>query len=129
MDISLLAFGAAYHYGEPDKSEQVSEYNNFNPGLGFKLSMKVEDSYSETNINMVCGYYRNSIDNDSFFVGPGIEFGKDYGLQISIVHISGYYNTIYDTTVLIGGFYKYENFSFHSVFVGDGIGFYVEFEL
>lgn len=125
MDPSLMLFGAAYHWSEPGTADKVAEYSNFNPGLGLKLDFLADG----VKANIAGGAYRNSINEISHFFGPGMEIGDKYGFQVSMMYIDGYNNSLPPVLPVVGAFVRYKRVSLHSIYVGAGIGFYVEIKL
>lgn len=129
MDASLLLFGASHHYKAPSRSDNVAEYREFNPGLGLKLDWDAPEGPTYWRPNVSAGAYRNSIGRTSIFAGPGIEIGRNYGVQASLIYITGYNSVYMNVAAAPGAFIRADRYSLHCMWFGNAVALYGEIEL
>lgn len=128
MDASLLVFGAAYHFDNPTvEDDGVSEYREFNPGLGLRLDWEVGTPIVRG--GLIAGGYRNSFNERSYFGGVCAQAGDSVGVELALIRITGYWY-LEDRLYLVPGFYvKADRYSLHTLILDEALGFYVEIKL
>jgi hypothetical protein len=129
MEYSLLLFGAAVHWDNPAAYEEVAEYRSWNPGLGVQLSW-VDKDEGLLRYRVAAGAYQNSLDRLSVFAGPGISYGSRFGFDLSLVYMTGYVGQPQPVVPLVGAFARVtDDLTLHAVYMGAGVGAYLEYRL
>lgn len=133
MDISILLFGAAMHFADPEAGRPVTEYNNYNPGLGLRLGTTpaLSQSGHTYRYTLTAARYYNSERSWSNVVGPGIEVGTSYGVSASVAYLDGYGAALSRSIVPMFGVWckPVEQVALHAVLMEAGVGFYAEWKL
>lgn len=114
---SLLAFGVSIHNPETEGRREW-----FNPGLGLVIQ--------NDRVRGLAGYYRNSEDEDSFFVGAGGEFPltRSTGATLSAIVVTGY-ESIPMLAPVATYYYEHNDIRIHAALVPEAAALFFEYRL